>query len=328
MTKLVTKIGIDISKLSFDVCYVLENGTEKFYKCENTKSGIKSFIASLPKDCHCVMEATGVYHTKLAYALFDEGISVSVVNPLVIKNYSRMLMLRTKTDKADATLIRSYAETIGGKLSLWEPTEDCYIAIRQKLNTIEAFECSIQVFENQLESITNSKVQDKLVTKELKKQISSMRNSIEKLEDEIEDELNKRDKDLVDKVRSIPGVGKKVSIAVITATKGFEKFENYRQLSSYFGLCPRVFESGSSIKSKAHICKMGMSKVRQLLYCAALSASQFNPACRDLYHRLIAKGKAKKIALVAVANKLIKQIFAIAKSRAPFNKYLHLELVG
>ena len=78
------------------------------------------------------------------------------------------------------------------------------------------------------------------------------------------------------------------------------------------GISPRIFESGSSIRGKTKVCKMGMSRIRALLYVCAWSAKRCNKACKDLYDRLLKKGKAKKQALIAVANKLLKQAFAIA----------------
>ena len=89
-------------------------------------------------------------------------------------------------------------------------------------------------------------------------------------------------------------------------TKGMNGFDNHRQVSSYFGISPRIVQSGSSVKGRGHICKMGMGHIRMLLYMCARSAKKYNRSCRELYERLLAKGKAKKLALIAVANKLLK----------------------
>lgn len=322
MTKVTKKIGIDISKLTFDVCFINEFGNEIYSKYNYNHSGISNFINSIPSDSHCVMESTGVYHTRLAYALFDAGIEVSIINPLVAKNYSRMLMKRTKTDKADASLLRSYAETLDEQLEIWEPSDDSYIVMQQLLKAIELLEKSLIGFRNQLEAIENSYIKGKLVIKTIKNHIKTIENNIKKLNIEMQELLHKEQGDLLKRIKTIPGVGDKVVTNVIVATRGLKKFNNYRQISSYFGLSPRQYESGSSVKGKASICKMGMSRIRKLLYLAALSASRYNDACANLYNRLIEKGKPKKLALIAVANKLIKQIFAIAKSNKSFmNNY-------
>jgi transposase len=121
-------------------------------------------------------------------------------------------------------------------------------------------------------------------------------------------------------LKSIPGIGKKTAMMLILVSGGFDRFDDYRKLSSYIGICPRIFESGSSIKGKARICKMGMSGIRASLYVCSWSAKRCNKACRELYERLIAKGKAKKLALIAVANKLLKQAFAIAKQQTKYQE--------
>ena len=99
-------------------------------------------------------------------------------------------------------------------------------------------------------------------------------------------------------------------------------FENYRQLSSYFGLCPRIYDSGKSVHGKAHICKIGMGWIRKLLYMCSISAIRYNKACAALYVRLKEKGKPIKVILIAVANKLLKQIFAIVKSNSVYSEIL------
>ena len=141
------------------------------------------------------------------------------------------------------------------------------------------------------------------------------------LEKRIEELIAQEDATVVEHVSSIPGVGKKTAIALLTATKGMHGFENNRQLSSYFGLCPRIYDSGKSVHGKAHICKMGMGWIRKLLYMCAISAARHNKACASLYERLRQKGKAVKVALIAVVNKLLKQIFAIVKNNCAYSEF-------
>lgn len=117
---------------------------------------------------------------------------------------------------------------------------------------------------------------------------------------------------MFEQVQSIPGIGKKTSLLLVVISGGFTKFENAKQLSSYVGLSPRIFESGTSVKGRVRICKMGMSRIRAMLYVCSWSAIRCNKACKELYDRLVAKGKSKRLSLIAVANKLLKQAFAIA----------------
>ena len=318
MTKVNKIIGIDISKEKFDVCFSFQPSGYSFKTYTYDEQGIKAFLAEVPSDCICIMEATGVYHLRLAYCLNKHNRFVSVVNPLSVKNFSRAVMCRTKTDKADARQLVDYARKMD--LVEWKPTADNYIRIQQIYRTIELFITQITQMENQLEAIGNSPIRDRLLCSMLKRDIKLHRKRIDRLEKQLEELIANEDASVVDQIRSIPGVGKKTAIALLTATKGLHDFNNYRQVSSFFGLCPRIYDSGKSVHGKAHICKMGMGWIRKLLYMCSISAAKYNDACRDLYLRLKEKGKPIKVIFIAIANKLIKQIFAIVKNNSVYVK--------
>lgn len=319
MAKVNKIIGIDISKEKFDACFSFnedEKSVQDSYSYD--EKGIRSFLKEVQDDCICIMEATGVYHLKLAYALYGRGVTVSIVNPLSVKNFSRAVMCRTKTDKADARLLVEYARRM--EITIWEPTPSNYIRIQQLYRSIELFQQNILQAENQLEAIGNSPVSDSALTAMLRKHIRQLRRRIESLEKQMETLIGQEDGHVIDNICSIPGIGKKTAVALLTATKGMHGFENYKQVSSYFGLCPRIYDSGKSVHGKAHICKMGMGWIRKLLYMCAVSAIRCNKACVDLFERLHEKGKAIKVAMIAVANKLLKQIFAIVKNNQPYSE--------
>ncbi len=93
----------------------------------------------------------------------------------------------------------------------------------------------------------------------------------------------------------------------------------YQQLISYAGLSPVEYSSGSSIKGRTKICKQGGKQLRHILYMGALNAKETNRACRELFDRLVATGKNKKAAVIAVCNKLLKQVFGCVKNGTVFN---------
>jgi transposase len=134
------------------------------------------------------------------------------------------------------------------------------------------------------------------------------------LEQKLEEVIRDYQPDLLTRICSIPGIGKRTAIYLIVLTQGFEKFETSRQLISYFGLNPIIRESGSSVRGKSRISKTGNNHIRNLLFMCSFTACEHNKACREIYQRIVAKGKSKKLALIAVANKLLKQSLAIAKS--------------
>jgi len=112
---------------------------------------------------------------------------------------------------------------------------------------------------------------------------------------------------------SIPGIGFKTALFVIVITEGFDKFENAKQLFSYVGIIPSIRESVSSVGGRSQISKVGNRKLRNLLFLCSCAACKQNKGCKEIYERIVNKGKSKKLALIAVSNKLIKQRFAITK---------------
>ena len=154
----------------------------------------------------------------------------------------------------------------------------------------------------------------------LKKSARSLEKEIAKLEEEMLGLVKAFAPKQAEELQSIPGIGKKTAATLITATKGMRGFSNYRQLSSYFGLCPRIYASGTSVRGKARICKMGQARMRQMLYVCAWSAMRYNKPCAQMAERLSEQGKPKKLIIVAVANKLLKLSFAIIKNDTFFDE--------
>ena len=113
--------------------------------------------------------------------------------------------------------------------------------------------------------------------------------------------------------------------AIIAILKSFEPFEKSKQVTSFIGICPSPYQSGSSVNRGGRIMKKGNSYMRKLLYICALSALRANKSCADLFIRLVEKGKSKRLALIAVANKLIRQSFAVLKTRTHYNENFLME---
>jgi len=166
------------------------------------------------------------------------------------------------------------------------------------------------------EAIELSVNQSKTGLNLLKKQLKFIEKQLAEIDEEL-GQLIENDED-VNNIQTIPGIGRKTAITLMVYTKGMQSFDNHRKVSSYFGLSQRIVQSGSSVKGRDSICKMGMGHVRMLLYMCARSAKKYNKSCRERYERLLAKGKAKKLALIAVANKLVKQVFAIVKNKSVY----------
>jgi len=161
--------------------------------------------------------------------------------------------------------------------------------------------------------MNNKGVKGKIITS-IKRQIRQVQTEIKLLEKEMENRIKQHEQDLLSNLLSIPGIGKKTAIILIVCTNGFRSFENAKQLSAFFDLSPIKISSGSSIKGRSKISKKGNPLMRNYLFMCSFTACNKNKQCKDLYERIVSKGKSKKLALIAVTNKLLKQSFAIAKS--------------
>jgi transposase len=309
--------GIDISKSFFDVA-IDRQGKYIYHKYSNDEAGFQSLLHLLTTDSQVVMEASGPYYLRLACYLYNNGIRVSVINPLVIRRFCQMRMSRAKTDKKDALMIACYGKA--EQPALWQPPQQHIIMLQQMEAVLFNLNKEHTALSNQLESFISSGMLDKGLNKLIHKELVHKQELIAKITAGMQDIAYQHYSEMLANLESIPGMGKKTAMLLIVLTGGFERFDDYRKLSSYIGLCPRIFESGTSIKGKARICKMGMSRIRALLYICSWSAKRCNKACKELYDRLIAKGKAKKLALIAVANKLLKQAFAIATKKTKYNE--------
>jgi len=316
MAKITKYVGIDVSSEKFDYYYLLADGTQKRGTFSYHEKDLSKFIGLLSPDSHCVMEATGIYHLTLAVYLYDHGIMVSVINPLVIKRYGQMLLNRTKTDKSDATLIYNYAATM--KPEQWKPDAEHHVQMQQLISYERLLIKHRTALNNHLLALLKCPVGCPQVISDIKNQLAAVDSSIKQIEKKLLAICKEYYQDEFECMTSIPGIGKKTAVILLATVKGFEDFETAKQLCSYFGMAPRIYQSGSSVNGKARICKMGMSHIRQLLYMCARSASRYNYACKIMYQRLLEKGKPKKLALIAVANKLIKQLFAIVKNKLKY----------
>jgi len=314
MKKSKNYVGIDISKLSFDVAICNFESKYKYFKFANNEGGFVSFLKHLDtSESICVMEASGPYYLKLATFLSEREIAVCVVNPLIIRRFSQMRMSRTKTDKKDAMLIAEYGKT--EKPNLWQPEEDYVLELKQMQAYLEQLNKNRTGFIVQKEAFIQNPIKSETIEKSITTVLETIEQEIKQIENRMELIIKTHHQEMFNQLKSIPGMGAKTSLFLIVISGGFSKFDNHKQLASYVGISPRIFESGTSVKGRSKICKMGMSKVRAMLYVCAWSAKRYNKSCKDLYDRLVEKGKPKKLALIAVVNKLLKQAFAIATKK-------------
>lgn len=306
--------GIDISKSVFDV-YCEATG---HIQLNNDEKGFKSFLKTLPKTALVVMEATGYYHYRFAQFLHKKGVSVSVVNPLSVKRFIQMKLTKIKTDKSDAKAIYEYG--IMNDLPIYSVLTDVQAECLQLFRLLDTYLKKRTQTKNKLHGEDVLGIPSKYVYKSLQRDLKHLNKEVQGIELRLLELVKQNQQHQLTLLKSIPGMGVKTALFLIVITDGFKKFETASQLCSYVGITPIIRESGSSVRGRSRISKVGNKKLRNLLFLCAFSACKHNKACRDIYERIVAKGKSKKLALIAVANKLLKQAFAIAKSGLPYDE--------
>jgi len=306
--------GIDVSHTKLDVCYQNNLGELFYLQAGNNNQGFGKILEHTGTHYHFVMEATGVYYIRLAFYLHSRGCSVSVVNAIAIKRYIQMHLERNKTDKKDAGWICRYA--IEQQPPYWQMPDRAYFESKQLYNTIREYTEQIKRFNNQLHSLRLLPVPSKDTIKSLEKIILCMEKEIKQLEQKLQLLLEGWQPEQLKNVSSIKGIGKRAAAMLIVFTQGFKYTQNHRQLISFAGLAPTQYSSGSSIQGKPRIYKRGGKNLRDVLYMCSMNAMKTNTACKALYERLRANGKTGKQALVAVMNKLLKQVFAVVKNNS------------
>lgn len=304
--------GIDVSNTALDVCYQNNLGDHFHIKVGNNIKGFEKILEHTGTHYHFVMGATGVYYIRLAFYLHQQGCVLSVVNALSIKRYIQMHLERSKSDKKDAAWICRYAAEQCPPC--WEMPDSAYFEGRQLYNTIREYADQMKRFNNQLHSLRLLPVPGKDTIRSLEKMNEHLAKETVAFEAKLEALLQQWQPAQLKNVSSIKGIGKRATAMLIVFTRGFKDTHSHRQFISFAGLSPTKYSSGTSIHGKSKIYKRGGKNLRDVLYMCAMNASKTNPACKALYERLKSKGKAGKQALIAVCNKLLKQVFAVVKN--------------
>jgi transposase len=321
MNKDIKYFGIDISHLVFDVT----DSDGNYYQFKNNISGFKKFVKHLDISNHCVMEATGYYHYQLAYYLQEKGITVSVENPLSVKRFIQMKLSKIKTDKSDSKLICEYAKQVD--LKLWQGNSKHQIECLQMTRLLSVYTKQSTMLKNKLHGEAVLGNPSKAVVSSLKRTLKQVKKEVETIELKLLLLVKQVHQDVLTRIKSIPGIGNKTAIMLVVLTDGFDRFNSGSELCSYAGLTPIIRQSGSSVKGRPRISKIGNQKLRNLLFMCSFNACKYNKACKAIYDRIVAKGKSKKLALIAVCNKLLKQAFAIAKSGLTYDNSYRSVLV-
>lgn len=311
-------LGIDVSKQKLAIA-TLANGKYKTKTITNNQAGFDILwqwlqrFDSLPE--HVCLEATGSYGEAVATFLHDQGLVVSIVNPARMKGFAQSEGLRTKTDKVDAKLIASFCQSKLGTLQQWHPAPFEQRELRDLIRRLEALKTMRIQESNRLDGKLSEVVVSNLTEhiRYLDKQIQQLE---QKIKDHIDQHPNLRQKS--DLLSSIPGIAEMTG-ANLLSELNFDQFSNARQVAAYAGLAPSNRESGTSVKGRARLSKIGSRRLRKMLFMPAMSAIRCNPILGEFANRLKHNGKKGKVVVAAVMRKMIHIAFGVLKSGQPFN---------
>ena len=322
-------IGIDVSKDTLTLSYGTVNVNQKQLitkpiTVDNNQTGFKELISFAKKNkvtseapLYFVMEATGVYYENLAYFLTEKHQKVIVMLPNKTKNYSKTLDIKSKTDKLDAQMITQFG--LERQMQLWQLPSPVMKALKSLTREYHSIKTMAAQIKNQLHAKEYSYQPLKQSLKRSQAVLSVFQKQLKEIEQQI-NELVRKDSDLNDrikKINKIEGVGFMTIVSIIAETNGFALIQNTKQLASYAGLDVVYNQSGLK-KHKTSISKKGNRFLRQAVYMPAISACKYNPRLKQLYIRLIIKKNIKKVAIIAVARKLLILIYTIFRKNIDY----------
>lgn len=318
----VFQLGIDVAKAKLDCALRLPEAKLRHKVVENSPSGFLALHAWLTKQgagsVHVCMEATGIYWEPVAeYFAGIEGVIVSVMNPAQIKAFGASQMVRTKTDKVDAKLIAQFC--FERRPEPWQaptPAEQTLRALVLRLDALQA----MRTQESNRLDVARSALKDSIAT-HIEWIDGEIARIIQAIRDHIDNDPALRDKQRL--LDSVPGLGERTIAALLAfyATPG--RFGNARQAVAFAGLDPRQCESGSSVKGKPRMSKVGHAFLRKALYMPAMVTLYRTDWGKRFRSRLATAGKPPMLIIGAMMRKLVHVAFGILKSGKPFNPALH-----
>ena len=305
-----TCIGIDVSKDTLDIYF-----SGKSYKIQNNIDCICAFIKaqiqSNDTNLLCVMESTGGYERNAAKAFTSFNIAVHVAHPNKAHSFAKACGHFAKTDRLDAILLYKYAKFIANE----EEGDIIFDDVHHEIITLRRLSKSIET--NLHAAQCRLKQMPSLCMKYLETEIALYKQQIMEIQKEIDDRISKHPdlKAKRDIMVTIKGVGAKVASILLAEVPELGNLSR-RAVASLLGVAPRTFQSGK--KEMAGHITGGRFYARKALYIAALVASKHDQTLKNKYQHLQERGKAKKVALVALMRSIIIAINSMLKKSKIF----------
>lgn len=302
-------VGIDVSKHRLDV-HVRPSGEE--WSVNNDAKGHEELVRKLASlaPALVVLEATGGYQAAIAAELGARKLPAAVVNPRQVRDFAKATGRLAKTDAIDAAALAHFAESIRPEP---RPMPDELTLELQALVVRRRQLIDMRTAEsNRLDTCRTEPVR-----RSIQKIINVLTTQIEKVDDDIDTTIKGSPlwREREDLLSSAIGVGPTTARTLLTHLPELGKL-NRREVAALVGVAP--FNDDSGKRSGARRIRGGRAEVRSVVYMATIAAVRHNPQLRNMYQRLLARGKLKKVALIACARKLLTILNAMMKTNTPW----------
>lgn len=312
-------LGIDVAKATFHVV-LLRAAKKKHKQFANSEQGFAELRGWLKKQdvaqVWACLEATGSYSEALARDLHGAGHQVSLVNPARIKAYGQSQLQRTKNDGADADLIARFCRDTRPQLWTPPPPE------QRQLQALVRHLDDLMETRQQLHNRLTDGPQVTLVLDSLRQLIAQIEAQMQQIEAEIKQHLDQHPdlKAAHDLIVSIKSLGSRTATVLLGEIERLRAYKHANEAVAYAGLNPKERQSGTSIKGKTCLSKIGNARVRKALYLPAINAIRYNPIIKRLAERLEKRGLCKMAIIGAAMRKLLQLAFGVLKTGKPFDE--------
>lgn len=324
-------VGVDIGKAEFVAATVWSGQHEYAGKTPNTPEGCAAFVKRMEElqqtwgaeAIHLLIEPTGGYELGLMTEAYRRHWRVTLVNPLNVRHWQQGRGKRGKTDRLDAMMLAAFGAEHNPPAQ--QPVEEAAAQLDSILRRQDDLTKLLQSERNRLAQAQLSPHTHAAVCDSLRRTLDNLESEQAQLDAALRQLFADHVKlaRQLKLLRSVPGVGKKNAPHLLALFHRFQAKTNgegtAKQLVAFTGLDPKPFESGSSVRRRPTISRQGDPALRSRLFFGALGGVRGHNRLRQLYSSFLARGKAKKLALVACARKSLVWAWAIFTQDTPFD---------
>jgi len=313
--KMVT-VGFDVGKKELVGARIDRSVQMKeLYRIENSPEAINKFLDQLSakfRHLQIGSEATAEYHRILALSCLDRNIKFRLLNPIITKQFTRATVRKKKSDPSDALVIAKLCSQGEGRIVVKDDFNSNKAILRTsvKLSNMAQSLALIKkrVEDNYPDEVTSIKIIDKC--------LSTIQEGIKELRTEGKSE----NKDLLQLLQSLPGIGVTTANTLIAEIIDINRFKDSKSLTAYSGLDPRIRQSGLTLQKNTKLTKRGSPYLRRAIFTAASIGLRHDPELQTYYLKKRAEGKSYKEAVIATSKKLINRIYSVWKRKKPYVK--------